>query len=134
MAFGSSVTWREALQIVTGSADLDGNALLEYYEPLIKWLEDLNAEEHAFIGWNGPGQPFTESDLPKLRGNTSAPDSLAGLLSESQFAFPGGDCSNGMECLLDSVCRNGVCECKEGLYTLRIGDTYNCVPDNPAHA
>lgn len=87
----------------------------------------------------------------------SASDSLAGLLSGDQFAFPGsffffpillfkatttvtladalgGDCSNGRECLLDSVCRNDVCGCKEGLYTLRIGDTYNCVPDNPADA
>lgn len=46
----------------------------------------------------------------------------------------GGDCSNGQECLLDSTCKNGMCECNEGLYTLKIGNTHNCVPGNPADA
>lgn len=48
------------------------------------------------------------------------------------FVNLGGDCTNGKECLLDSICQNSICECKEGLYTLRIGNTYNCVPGNPA--
>ncbi|VDO13942.1 unnamed protein product, partial [Brugia timori] len=74
------------------------------------------------------------SEVPKLRENTASMDTFSEILSETQFAFPGGDCSNSRECLLDSVCRNNICECKEGLYTLRIGNTYNCVPGNPADA
>ncbi|OZC10660.1 dipeptidyl carboxydipeptidase family protein [Onchocerca flexuosa] len=114
MAFGSSITWREALEIITGSREVDANAMLEYYQPLISWLEEQNAKEQVYIGWDGIGKPFAEYHF----------------LS----SFDGGDCSNGKECLLDSVCRNDICECKEGLYTLKIGNTYNCVPGNPADA
>ncbi|VDK65985.1 unnamed protein product [Onchocerca ochengi] len=134
MAFGSSITWREALEIITGSREVDASAMLEYYQPLISWLEEQNAKEHVYIGWDGIGKPFAESEIPKLRESTTNTDSLSEILSTTQFAFPGGDCSNGKECLLDSVCRNDICECKEGLYTLRIGSTYNCVPGNPADA
>ncbi|VDK82126.1 unnamed protein product [Litomosoides sigmodontis] len=134
MLLGSSITWREALGIITGSKEVDASAMLEYYQPLITWLEEQNAKEHAYIGWDGLGKPFTESELPKLRESTASVDSLSEILSGNQFAFPGDQCSNGKECLLDSVCRNDVCECKEGLYTLRIGNTYNCVPGNPADA
>uniref|UniRef100_A0AAF5PJ94 Angiotensin-converting enzyme n=2 Tax=Wuchereria bancrofti TaxID=6293 RepID=A0AAF5PJ94_WUCBA len=134
MALGSSITWREALEIITGRKEVDANAMLEYYQPLISWLEEENAKEHAYIGWDGFGKPFTESEVPKLRESTASVDTFSEILSGTQFAFPGGDCSNGKECLLDSVCRNNVCECKEGLYTLRIGNTYNCVPGNPADA
>ncbi|KAK6111637.1 Angiotensin-converting enzyme family protein [Brugia pahangi] len=134
MALGSSITWREALEIIIGSKEVDASAMLEYYQPLINWLEEENAKEHVYIGWDGFGKPFTESEVPKLRENTASMDTFSEILSETQFAFPGGDCSNSRECLLDSVCRNNVCECKEGLYTLRIGNTYNCVPGNPADA
>ncbi|VBB29121.1 unnamed protein product [Acanthocheilonema viteae] len=134
MVLGSSITWREALEIITGSKEVDASAMLEYYQPLINWLEEQNTKEHAYIGWDGLGKPFTESEVPKLRESTTSVDSLSEILSGNQFAFPGSDCSNGKECLLDSVCRNDICECKEGLYTLRIGSTYNCVPGNPADA
>ncbi|KAM3725070.1 Inactive angiotensin-converting enzyme-related protein [Dirofilaria immitis] len=133
MASGSSITWREALESITGSREVDASAMLEYYQPLITWLEEENAKENVYIGWDGFGKPFAESEIPKLRESIDA-DSSPEMLSGTQFAFPGGDCSNGKECLLDSVCQNDVCECKEGLYTLRIGNTYNCVPGNPADA
>ncbi|CAG9537992.1 unnamed protein product [Cercopithifilaria johnstoni] len=134
MTLGSSITWLEALEIITGSKEVDASAMLEYYQPLISWLEEQNSKDNVYIGWDGFGKPFTELEVPKPRERTASIDSLSEILSGNQFAFPGGDCSNGKECLLDSVCRNDICECKEGLYTLRIGSTYNCVPGNPADA
>uniref|UniRef100_A0A915PKN4 Angiotensin-converting enzyme n=1 Tax=Setaria digitata TaxID=48799 RepID=A0A915PKN4_9BILA len=131
MKLGSSITWREALEIITGSREVDASAMLEYYQPLMDWLEEQNTNNHAYIGWDGIGRP---SEVPKLRENNGSGDFASEILDGNQLAFPGGDCSNGRECLLDSICRNDVCECKEGLYTLRIGDTYNCVPGNPADA
>lgn len=44
----------------------------------------------------------------------------------------GQSCSQGQECLLDTVCNGTICVCREGLYTLKIADTYNCVPGDPA--
>ncbi|VDK44288.1 unnamed protein product [Anisakis simplex] len=76
---------------------------------------------------------FFRSEVPVARTNTSNAD-LHQVLSEDQVAFPGGDCSKGQECLLDSTCKNGLCECNEGLFTLKIANTYNCVPGNPADA
>lgn len=48
--------------------------------------------------------------------------------------FLGQDCSRGQECLLDSNCNGTICVCNEGLFTLQIADTYNCVPGNPSDA
>ena len=44
----------------------------------------------------------------------------------------GQSCTHGQECLLDTMCNGTICVCNEGLFTLQIGDTYNCVPDDPA--
>lgn len=55
-------------------------------------------------------------------------------IPDDQIAYPGGSCSRGQECLLDSICNGTICICNKGLFTLNIGDTYNCVPENPAVA
>lgn len=46
----------------------------------------------------------------------------------------GQSCANGQECLLDTVCNGTICICKVGLFTLKIADSYNCVPGDPAQA
>uniref|UniRef100_F1KUV8 Angiotensin-converting enzyme n=1 Tax=Ascaris suum TaxID=6253 RepID=F1KUV8_ASCSU len=133
MMLGSSINWMEAMKMLTGSDQLDAKPLLEYYEPLISWLGNANEHDQVVVGWEGAGTPFSENEVPVPRTNTSEAD-LHQVLSADQVAFPGGDCSNGQECLLDSTCKNGMCECNEGLYTLKIGNTHNCVPGNPADA
>ncbi|VDN00748.1 unnamed protein product [Thelazia callipaeda] len=132
MSLGSSITWRQALELITGSRDVNASAMLEYYQPLITWLEEENTRENVYIGWDGSGENFIASEIPILKNSSknSSPEVLYG----NQFAFPGGDCSNGRECLLESVCVNDICECREGLYTLRIGDTHSCVSENPINA
>ncbi|XP_054712126.1 angiotensin-converting enzyme-like [Uloborus diversus] len=46
---GSSVEWKEAMRIVTDSDRMDANPLLEYFEPLLQWLQKQN--EGEVIGW-----------------------------------------------------------------------------------
>ncbi|CAI5455473.1 unnamed protein product [Caenorhabditis angaria] len=129
MKLGSSITWLKALEMISGKGELDAEPLLEYYEPLINWLRNTNEIDQVVIGWDGQGTPFTAEEIPKTR---QPGDGGNGLPSEDRVAFPGGECVNGQECLLDSHCNGTICVCNDGLYTLEIGNTFNCVPSNPA--
>jgi peptidyl-dipeptidase A len=42
MAMGQSRPWPEALEVLTGQRQLDASALLEYFAPLKKWLDEQN--------------------------------------------------------------------------------------------
>ncbi|EFO82590.1 CRE-ACN-1 protein [Caenorhabditis remanei] len=128
MKLGSSITWLKALEMITGKGELDAQPLLEYYEPLINWLRNTNEIDQVVNGWDGEGTPFTVEEIPKTR---QPGDGGNGLPSEDRVALPGAECVNGQECLLDSHCNGTICVCNEGLYTLEIGNTYNCVPGNP---
>ncbi|KAK6041741.1 hypothetical protein COOONC_20754 [Cooperia oncophora] len=129
MKKGSSITWLQALEQLTGSKQLDASPLLEYYEPLANWLRNTNEVDQTVLGWDGDGSAFTAEEIPKPRAGM---DGGSGILSEDRVAFPGGLCANGQECLLDSHCNGTICICNDGLYTLEIGTTVNCVPGNPA--
>ncbi|EYC18177.1 hypothetical protein Y032_0028g1716 [Ancylostoma ceylanicum] len=129
MMKGSSITWLKALELITGKAELDPTPLLEYFEPLADWLRNTNEIDQTVLGWDGDGTLFTAEEIPKPR---TGMDGGSGILSEDRVAFPGGVCANGQECLLDSHCNGTICVCNEGLYTLELGSTVNCVPGNPA--
>src|SRR5436190_2269587 len=49
MAMGSSRPWPEALEAFTGTRKMDGSAMIAYFEPLMKWLEEQN--KGAQCGW-----------------------------------------------------------------------------------
>lgn len=51
MNLGGSVHWTEVLYILTGSREIKADALLDYYRPLIKWLEKLVVEYNIPVGW-----------------------------------------------------------------------------------
>ncbi|PAV83831.1 hypothetical protein WR25_19575 isoform B [Diploscapter pachys] len=130
MKQGSSANWMEALKIITGKSELDVQPMLEYFEPLMNWLRNTNEVDQVIIGWeNSDGARFDPEELPKP---VAEMDGGTGILSEDRIAYPGGDCTGGQECLLDSSCNGTVCVCNEGLFTLIIGNTFNCVPGNPA--
>jgi peptidyl-dipeptidase A len=42
LQMGKSKPWPEALQAITGETRMDGGALLEYFAPLQKWLDEQN--------------------------------------------------------------------------------------------
>jgi peptidyl-dipeptidase A len=53
--------WPEALKALTGESTIDAGALLEYFAPLKKWLDEQNAVAGAKPGWQMPANPLLAS-------------------------------------------------------------------------
>ena len=51
LELGSSKPWPEALMAVTGQRQMDAQPMIEYFEPLLKWLEEQN--KGRTCGWQG---------------------------------------------------------------------------------
>jgi peptidyl-dipeptidase A len=49
LELGASRPWPEALETLTGQREMDASALLEYFAPLRRWLEDQNQGQQC--GW-----------------------------------------------------------------------------------
>jgi len=49
LAMGGSKPWPDALEVFTGSRQIDATAIIEYFEPLMKWLEEQNKGRQC--GW-----------------------------------------------------------------------------------
>lgn len=49
MELGASKSWPEALEAFTGSKEMDGSAIIAYFQPLMTWLEEQN--EGRQCGW-----------------------------------------------------------------------------------
>ncbi len=49
LELGASKPWQEALEKITGSPKMDATAILEYFAPLQKWLDEQNKGKP--IGW-----------------------------------------------------------------------------------
>ncbi len=49
LAMGASRPWQEALQSLTGQRQMDATAILDYFAPLKKWLDEQNAGKP--VGW-----------------------------------------------------------------------------------
>lgn len=49
LALGASKPWPEALEALTGSRQMDGSAMIEYFAPLEKWLDEQN--QGRTCGW-----------------------------------------------------------------------------------
>ncbi|ESO94199.1 hypothetical protein LOTGIDRAFT_215695 [Lottia gigantea] len=50
LKLGSSKPWKNALELIVGSREIDAKPLMEYFKPLIDWLKEQNSNET--IGWN----------------------------------------------------------------------------------
>jgi len=49
---GSKKSWKQLLGTITGDeSGMKGEPILEYYEPLQKWLHKKNTENHVNVGW-----------------------------------------------------------------------------------
>lgn len=48
---GGSVPFADVLYALTGKREITADALLEYYDPLIKWLEKIVIEFNIPLGW-----------------------------------------------------------------------------------
>ena len=49
LAMGASRPWPEALEVFTGSREMDGSAMIAYFQPLLAWLKEQNKDLPA--GW-----------------------------------------------------------------------------------
>jgi len=49
MAMGQSLPWQDAFENLTGSRDLSGSSVMNYYKPLKDWLDEQN--ENRICGW-----------------------------------------------------------------------------------
>jgi peptidyl-dipeptidase A len=49
LELGASRPWPDALELVTGSREMDASAIIDYFEPLMRWLERQN--EGRSCGW-----------------------------------------------------------------------------------
>jgi peptidyl-dipeptidase A len=50
LAMGESKPWPDALEALTGQRQMDATAILDYFAPLKKWLDEQNAGHQ--VGWN----------------------------------------------------------------------------------
>lgn len=57
LEMGMSKPWPEALRALTGETKIDGQALMEYFAPLKKWLDEQNAAAGVKPGWRLPADP-----------------------------------------------------------------------------
>ena len=48
---GQSQPWQVTLKAMTGEDHIDASAMVEYFAPLRKWLEEQNAKSGAKVGW-----------------------------------------------------------------------------------
>uniref|UniRef100_A0A0K0EVL6 Angiotensin-converting enzyme n=1 Tax=Strongyloides venezuelensis TaxID=75913 RepID=A0A0K0EVL6_STRVS len=133
MKEGATIDYLTALEMITGDRQFDTTPIIEYFSPLYEWLKKYNEEKGLYIGWDGKGEKFKESQLPKL-GAIQTGVTRNEIGNEEKIAYPGQDCSKGEECLLDSICNGTRCICGEGLFTLEVAGTYSCVKGNPSDA
>jgi peptidyl-dipeptidase A len=49
LEMGASRPWPDALQLLTGSREMDASAIIDYFQPLMSWLETQNAGRSC--GW-----------------------------------------------------------------------------------
>jgi peptidyl-dipeptidase A len=61
LQMGQSKPWPEALKALTGETKMDAGAILEYFAPLKKWLDEQNAATGAQTGWKEPADPLAGS-------------------------------------------------------------------------
>ncbi|XP_053409042.1 angiotensin-converting enzyme-like isoform X1 [Mercenaria mercenaria] len=60
---GSSKPWPDIFKEITGSPKMNATAILEYFDPLIKWLDEQNKGEQ--LGW--------ETDCPNITEDIEEP-------------------------------------------------------------
>jgi len=49
LAQGASRPWPETLKLLTGKSEIDATAVVDYFAPLKKWLDEQNAGKPT--GW-----------------------------------------------------------------------------------
>ena len=51
LAMGKSQPWPVELKAITGQEQMDATAIVDYFAPLMKWLEEQNKKNGVQVGW-----------------------------------------------------------------------------------
>lgn len=51
MKLGFSKPWPEAMTMITDQPNMSAQPLMEYFAPLITWLEEENKKNDEILGW-----------------------------------------------------------------------------------
>lgn len=46
------------MEAVTGGRQMDARPMLDYFDPLMKWLKNENKKNGEYVGWIAPGKAF----------------------------------------------------------------------------
>ena len=57
MKLGSSVHWEDALYAISGTREMSAEPLVEYFKPLLDWLDKQNKALNLTIGWDETSCP-----------------------------------------------------------------------------
>lgn len=82
LSLGSSRPWEDAMEVITGQRHMDASALLQYFAPLRKWLEEENARTGELIGWETSNKKVFKTEqekssyAPHTASQYSTPESL----------------------------------------------------------
>ena len=49
LSLGATEPWQDALEKLTGARDIDAGAIVEYFQPLMQWLDEQNKGQQC--GW-----------------------------------------------------------------------------------
>lgn len=61
LSAGNSRHWKEVLEEFTGETEMDPEALLEYFDPLIQWLKQENSRLGVPLGWGDTNSKLRSS-------------------------------------------------------------------------
>ncbi|XP_063964596.1 angiotensin-converting enzyme-like isoform X1 [Lytechinus pictus] len=81
LSMGASMPWPEAMEALTDQREMKADAILEYFQPLMEWLEKTNEKNGEFIGWPSTSATPTGSTRSATSGNTSFLISLLSVVS-----------------------------------------------------
>lgn len=48
---GASKPWEDAMEAITGGRKMDARPMLDYFDPLKKWLKHENRKNEEYVGW-----------------------------------------------------------------------------------
>jgi peptidyl-dipeptidase A len=54
LSMGASKPWPDALEAFTGSREISGQAMIDYFRPLMAWLQEQNRGRQC--GWSVPAR------------------------------------------------------------------------------
>ncbi|XP_044735585.1 angiotensin-converting enzyme-like [Chrysoperla carnea] len=58
LQLGSSKPWPDAMEAITGQRKMDASGLLEYFKPILDYIENKNKENGVHVGWTHSNKSF----------------------------------------------------------------------------